>query len=251
IAIPSGVQVFCWIATLWAGRPHFDTPLLFCLGFIALFVLGGITGIMVASIPFDQQAHDSFFIVAHLHYVQIGAFVFPLFGAFYYWFPKITGRMLSERLGRINFWLFFIGVNVTFFPMHFLGLWGMARRSYTYLPETGWGPLNLFATVGAVLLVLSVIAFLVNGWRSLRSGRAAGVEPWGSATLGWGTSSPPPPYNYQQIPVVQGLYALWDRTEERPMVTGLRSDHQEVLVTSVLDAEPQARHTHPGPSIWP
>ncbi|HEU0052866.1 MAG TPA: cbb3-type cytochrome c oxidase subunit I, partial [Longimicrobium sp.] len=162
IAIPSGVQIFCWIATLWTGRPRFATPLYFILGFLFLFVLGGITGVMVASIPFDLQAHDTFFVVAHFHYVLIGGALFPLFGAFYYWWPKFTGRLLDERMGKANFWLFFIGVNLTFFPMHFLGLAGMPRRVYTYLDETGWGELNLLSTVGAFTIALSVVVFAVN-----------------------------------------------------------------------------------------
>src|SRR5678815_4458999 len=162
IAIPTGVQIFCWIATIWAGKPRFTTPLLFVIGFIITFVIGGLTGVMIASVPFNLQAHDTYFIVAHLHYVLIGGGLFPLFGAFYYWFPKITGRMMSEKMGKVNFWLFFIGVNVTFFPMHILGLEGMTRRIYTYLPETGWGPLNLLSSIGAVVIVMSVVTFLVN-----------------------------------------------------------------------------------------
>ena len=251
IAIPSGVQVFCWLATLWSGRPRFATPLLFVIGFIVLFVLGGITGVMVASVPFDQQAHDTYFVVAHLHYVQIGAFVFPLFAAFYYWFPKVTGRMLSEGLGRLNFWLFFIGVNVTFFPQHFLGLMGMTRRVYTYLPETGWGPLNLLSSIGAAMIALSVAVFMANVFRSLRHGAVAGDDPWGSHTLEWATSSPPPSYNFLHIPIVQGLYALWDRTPDQPVVVGMNPERREVLLTTVLDAEPDARYAHPGPSIAP
>jgi len=251
IAIPNGVQIFCWIATLWAGRPRFHTPLLFVIGFIILFVMGGITGVMLASVPFDQQAHDTYFVVAHLHYVQIGAFVFPLFAAFYYWFPKVTGRMMSETLGKWQFWLFFVGVNVTFFPMHFLGLMGMTRRVYTYLPEYGWGPLNLLATVGAGIIALSVALFLVNFFRSLRHGAVAGDDPWQAHTLEWATSSPAPRYNFLRIPVVQGLYALWERTADRPVVTGMNTRRREVLLTTVLDAEPDARYQHPGPSIAP
>ena len=251
IAIPSGVQVFCWIATLWAGRPRFATPLLFVLGFIVLFVLGGITGVMVASVPFDQQAHDTHFVVAHLHYVQIGAFVFPLFAAVYFWFPKVTGRMLSERLGKWNFWLFFVGVNVTFFPLHFLGMMGMTRRVYTYLPETGWGPLNLLSTVGAFMIAASAVLFLANVFRSLRGGAVADDDPWGAHTLEWATASPPPPYNFLHIPVVQGLYALWERTPDRPVVVGMNPRRREVLLTTVMDAEPDARYQHPGPSIAP
>jgi cytochrome c oxidase subunit I+III len=251
IAIPSGVQVFCWIATLWAGRPRFDTPLLFALGFIFLFVLGGLTGVMVASVPFDQQAHDTYFVVAHLHYVQIGAFVFPLFAAFYYWFPKITGRMLSERAGKWNFWLFFTGVNVTFFPMHFLGLMGMTRRIYTYLPETGWGSLNLLSTAGAALIAGSVLLFVVNVVLSVRKGQPAGADPWSANSLEWTTSSPPPIYNFMHLPVVHGRYPLWDQAGEPAIVTGLLPHKREVLFTSVMDAEPVARHLDPEPTIWP
>jgi cytochrome c oxidase subunit I+III len=251
IAIPSGVQVFCWIATLWAGRPRFDTPLLFLIGFIVLFVMGGITGVMVGSVPFDQQAHDTYFIVAHLHYVQVGAFVFPLFAAMYFWFPKIFGRLLSERLGKWHFWLFFIGMNVTFFPMHFLGMMGMTRRVYTYLPESGWAPLNQLASLGALVMTAGILVFLTNIALSLRRGALPGNDPWGAHTLEWDPPSPPPPYNFLHIPVVQGLYPLWERTPEMPVVTGMLTHRREVLLTTVMDAEPDARYSHPGPSIAP
>ena len=251
IAIPSGVQIFCWIATLWSGRPRLDTPLLFVLGFIFLFLIGGLTGVMIASVPFDRQVHDTYFIVAHFHYTLIGGAVFPLWAAFYFWFPKVTGRMLSERGGKLNFWLFFIGINITFFPMHQLGFLGMPRRVYTYLEGMGWGSLNLTASIGAVVITLSVLVFLANVVHSLRHGRVAGPDPWGADTLEWATSSPPPSYNFQHIPVVQGRAALWDRTPDEPVVTGLRSDVREVLVTSVMDAEPIYRHMHPSASLAP
>jgi cytochrome c oxidase subunit I+III len=162
IAIPSGIQVFCWIATLWSGRLRMRTPLLFVLGFVALFVLGGLTGVMLAAIPLDWQVHDTFFVVAHFHYVLIGGAIFPLFGGIYYWFPKATGRLLSERLGRWNFWTMFIGFNLTFFPMHQLGLHGMPRRIYTYAVDTGWGVLNGIASLGAAIIAISVLIFLWN-----------------------------------------------------------------------------------------
>ena len=162
IAIPSGIQIFCWIATLWDGRPQFRTPLLFVLGFFFIFVLGGLTGVMLASVPLDAQVHDTFFVVAHLHYVLIGGAVFPLFGAFYYWFPKATGRLLDERAGRWNFWLFFIGFNLAFFPMHQLGLIGMPRRVYTYPDGLGWNELNLLASIGAGLIAASVAPFVAK-----------------------------------------------------------------------------------------
>jgi cytochrome c oxidase subunit 1 len=225
--------------------------MLFVGGFIILFVIGGLTGVMIASVPFDLQVHDTFFIVAHFHYVLIGGAVFPLFGAFYYWFPKITGRMMSETLGKLNFWLFFIGVNVTFFPMHQLGLEGMPRRVYTYLDGLGWGDLNLLASVGALIIATSVAVFIVNVVTSARSGLIAGPNPWDADTLEWATSSPPPPYGHLRIPVVQGRSALWDRTADEPVVTGLRTDRRDVLVTTVMDAEPDNRHEMPSPSIGP
>ena len=206
---------------------------------------------MIASVPFDLQVHDTYFIVAHFHYVLIGGAVFPLFGAFYYWFPKITGRMLSERAGRWNFWLFFLGVNLTFFPMHQLGLDGMPRRVYTYMTETGWGNLNLLASIGAVLIVLSAVVFLVNLVVSLLWGREAGPDPWQAETLEWSTTSPPRPYNFLHVPVVASTAPLWNDAQVQPVLTGLRTDVREVLVTTLLDAEPDSRHRHPVPTVWP
>jgi cytochrome c oxidase subunit I+III len=251
IAIPTGVQIFCWTATLWAGRPRLRVPLLFALGFVVVFLIGGITGVMVASVPYDAQVHDTYFVVAHLHYALIGGAVFPLFGAFYFWWPKVTGRMLDEGLGRWHFWLFFLGVNLTFFPMHQLGLEGMPRRIYTYLPETGWGPLNLLATVGAVTIATSVAVFLINLARSMGAGAPAGDDPWNAPTLEWATSSPPPPYNFHLIPTVQGRSPLWSRAAAAPVVTGLRTDMREILVTTMLDAEPDSRMRQPEPTVWP
>ncbi len=166
IAIPNGVQMFCWTATFWSGRPYIRMPFVFVLGFFAVFLIGGLTGVMLASVSINQQVHDTFFVVAHLHYVLIGGAVFPLFGAFYFWFPKWTGRLLSDRLGWLNFWLLFIGFNLAFFPMHELGLRGMPRRIYSYREDTGWGPLNFTATVGAVTIGVSVLVFMINVVRS-------------------------------------------------------------------------------------
>jgi len=251
IAIPSGVQIFCWIATLWSGRPRLQTPLLFVLGFFFVFVLGGLTGVMLASVPLDLQTHDTFFVVAHLHYVLIGGAVFPLFGGLYYWFPKMTGRMLNERAGKWNFWLLFIGFNLTFFPMHQLGLEGMPRRVYTYLPEMGWGTLNSLATVGAIIVAVSILVFVGNVLWSRTQGLAAGQNPWEASTLEWAVSSPPPSYNFFHIPVVPGREPLWEYCDEQPVVTGLRNDIREVLVTTVTDAKPDHRIKFPNPSIWP
>jgi heme/copper-type cytochrome/quinol oxidase subunit 1 len=251
IAVPAGIQIFCWIATLAAGRPRLRVPLAFVLGFVFIFVLGGLTGVMVASVPFDTQAHDTYFVVAHMHYVLLGGAVFPVLGALHYWFPKFTGRMTDERLGWWTFWLLFVGVNVAFFPMHTLGLEGMPRRVYTYLAGTGWGNLNLLATLGTLVMAAGVLVFLANVARSLRAGAPAGENPWDADTLEWGTSSPPPPYNFAAIPVVEGRSALWDRTGRAPVVTGLRTDIREQLVTTALDARPSYRHRMPTPSLWP
>jgi cytochrome c oxidase subunit I+III len=252
IAIPSGVQIFCWIATIWSGRPRYTTSFLFVIGFFLLFIIGGLSGVMIASIPYDLQVHDTFFIVAHFHYVLLGGAVSPLFGAFYYWFPKLTGRMLSERAGKWNFWLFFIGMNVAFFPMHILGLLGMPRRIYTYLPEMGWGGLNLLSSIGAVIIVASVCVFLGNVVVSLRRGVPAGDNPWDASTLEWATTSPPPPYNHLFIPVVEGRDPLWDlHRGELSVVTGLRTDRHEGLLTSIMDALPEHRYEFKGPTILP
>lgn len=252
IAIPSAVQIFCWIATIWSGRPRFTTSFLFVVGFFFLFIIGGLSGVMVASVPYDLQVHDTFFVVAHLHYVLLGGAVFPLWAGFYLWFPKLTGRMLSERAGKWNFWLFFIGMNVTFFPMHILGLMGMPRRIYTYLPEMGWGSLNLLATVGALFIATSAIVFIGNVLSSLRGSVLAGDNPWNAPTLEWATSSPPPSYNHLFIPVVEGRDPLWDVAPgELSVVTGLRTDRHEGLVTSIMDAIPEHRYEFKKETILP
>jgi cytochrome c oxidase subunit I+III len=251
IAIPSGVQIFCWIVTLWKGRLSLRTPLLFVLAFFVIFVAGGLTGLMLASVPLDLQLHDTFFVVAHLHYVLLGGAVFPLFGAVYYWFPKLTGRLMSERLGRWNVGLLFVGFNLTFFPMHVLGLRGMPRRIYTYLPETGWGFLNGLASLGAAVMAVAVIVFLVNVATSLRRGTPAGRDPWRAPTLEWATASPPAPENFTYLPTVNGRYPRWTAALDQPVVVGLRTDRRDVLVTGLLDAAPDHRHELDGPTIWP
>ncbi|WP_082190648.1 cytochrome c oxidase subunit I [Bradyrhizobium pachyrhizi] len=251
IAVPSGLQIFCWIATLWDGRPVYRTPLLFVLGFIVIFVIGGLSGVMVASVPIDTQVHDTYFVVAHFHYVLIGGAVFPLIGAVYYWFPKICGRMLSERLGRWNFWLAFFGFNIAFFPMHILGLMGMPRRVYTYTPEMGWDRLNLLSSVGAAIFALSFAVLLANAIYSLRRGMPANDNPWDASTLEWATASPPPPQNFDRIPVVTHRDPLWADPNILPVIAGLSAERREVLLTSLADAEPQIREASPEPSIWP
>jgi cytochrome c oxidase subunit I+III len=251
IAVPTGMQIFCWIATMWASRPKITVPMLFVLGFLFTFINGGITGVMLASVAFDKQAHDTFFVVAHLHYVLIGGGVMPLFGAFYFWFPKVTGRLLEESWGKLHFWLFVIGTNVTFFPMHILGLNGMPRRIYTYLAPTGWGTLNLVATIGAVTIAVSVLVFVVNAAHSWFRGEVAGSNPWQSSGLEWAVPSPPPAFNFVHTPVVRSRHPLWEATVEQPVVTGLRRDRREILVTTTFDARPDSRNLAPSGSIFP
>jgi cytochrome c oxidase subunit I len=251
ISIPTGVQIFCWVATLVTGRLRWDTPLYYVFGFFAVFIIGGMTGVMTASVPLDWQIHDTYFVVAHLHYVLIGGSVFPILGSIHYWWPNWTGRMLSESLGKLAFWFVFVGFNLTFFPMHILGLHGMPRRVYTYLPETGWGQLNLLATIGALILTVGLMIFLASILESLSRPRHAVANPWAADTLEWLAESPVPPFNFMHIPVVESRYPLWDRSDPMPVVTGLSHTCRQSLVTSVKDAEPQHRMDHPDSSIWP
>ncbi|RNJ41356.1 MULTISPECIES: cytochrome c oxidase subunit I [Mesorhizobium] len=251
IAVPAGLQIFCWLATIWAGRPIFKTPFLFVIGFIVVFVIGGLTGVMVASVPFDTQVHDTYFVVAHFHYVLVGGAVFPLLGAIYYWFPKLTGRMMSETLGRWSFGLIFSGFNLTFFPMHILGLQGMPRRIYTYQPEMPWSGLNMFISLSGIVLAAGFLLFFIDAIRSARSGPIAPANPWGASTLEWATSSPPPSYNFARLPVVESLEPLSDRSDPLGTVEGLHTDRRELLITSVVEARAEARESSVGNSIWP
>jgi cytochrome c oxidase subunit 1 len=251
IAVPSGLQVFLWIATIWLGRPVYRVPFLFILAFLFTFVIGGLTGVMVASVPIDTQVHDTYFVVAHFHYVLVGGAVFPLLAAVTYWFPKFTGRMMSERAGQWTVGLLFAGFNVTFFPMHILGLQGMTRRIYTYQADMPWGGLNLFVTASSMVLAAGFLLFFANVLISARRGPPAGNNPWNAATLEWATSSPPPPYNFARIPVVRSANPLWDEPAGLPVATGLSAGRRELLVTTVAEARPQARETSPGDSPWP
>jgi cytochrome c oxidase subunit I len=244
IAVPSAVGVFAWIATIWSGRPVITTAFLFFASFIVLFTIGGVSGYMTGSVPVDWQLTDTYFVVAHLHYVLIGINVFPVVGAVYFWFPKFTGRLLDERLGRWNFWTMFIGFNLGFFPMHISGLLGMPRRVYTYSEGMGWDWLNLITTLGSFLFAIGVLIFLYNVLKSYRSGAVAGDNPWDAPTLEWSVSSPPPPYNFAVIPTVGSRHPLWEdrlgaEGEGTYAHAGLVLDHgRETPGTSPLDAVP-------------
>jgi len=210
IVIPSGIQIFAWCMTMVTGTPEFRTPLLFIVGFIVFFVFGGLSGITLAAVPFDQQVTDTYYVVAHFHYVIWGAAVFPLLGGLYYWFPKVTGRMYHERLGQATFWLVFAGTNITFFPMHISGLLGMPRRVWTYPGDMGWASENLISTLGAFFLAGGLVLLAANLVASALHGAPAGADPFGGGTLEWTTTSPPPAYNFAVIPAVTSAYPAWD-----------------------------------------
>ena len=210
IAIPTGVKIFNWLATLFGGSIHFSSSMLFALAFLILFTLGGISGVSMAIVPVDREVTDTYYVVAHFHYVLFGGTLFAIMAGIYYWFPKITGRLLSEKLGKWHFALLFIGFNVTFFPMHILGLIGMPRRVYTYPDRPQWGLLNLTSSAGAMLIAIAIIIFFWNVLASLRHGEIAGDNPWNAWTLEWATSSPPPLHNFTVVPPIHSRRPLWD-----------------------------------------
>jgi len=211
IAIPTAVKIFNWVFTVYGGKISFKPPMLFALGFVAMFLIGGLNGIALAVVPVDYQLTDTYFVVSHLHYVLFGGTAFGVFAGLYYWFPKMTGKLLNERLGQVHFWLMLIGVNLTFFPMHILGLLGMPRRIYTYPDNLGWHPLNLLATIGAFTIAAAVLVFLWNFVITLRSGQPAGTDPWDAFTLEWDTDSPPKPYNFPVLPIVRSRRPFYDK----------------------------------------
>ncbi len=249
IAVPTGVKIFNWIATLWGGSLNFKTPLYFAVGFIFMFIIGGITGVMLASPPLDLQVHDTYFVVAHFHYVLVSAAVLGLFAGFYYWWPKMFGRILSERLGKLQFWLMFIGFNVTFFPMHYLGLIGMPRRTWTYASGLGWEVLNLVETLGALVIALSIMVFLWNVWLSIQHGEIPNDDPWDGHTLEWATSSPPPAHNFDRLPVVRSRRPVWDLKYGQAVPTTTPRDARSAGST---EPEETMHAIHlPPPSFYP
>ena len=264
VSIPTAIQVFGWITTLWAGKPVWRSPLLFGVGGLVILVIGGITGVMVAAVPFDYQAHDTHFVVAHLHYVLIGGVIFPIFAGLYYWIPKFSGKMLGERLGKWNFATMFIGFNVAFFPMHLTGLRGMPRRVYTYPAGMDLETLNMVSSVGAFIFAGGIFLFLVNVYRSLRHGAEAGKDPWGADTLEWSETSPPVNAQFARIPVVRSRHPLWDQATLLPVegddieITRVarQLDHapsrwRGSLIVGVLDGRPLALAHLPRRSWWP
>jgi cytochrome c oxidase subunit 1 len=234
IAVPTGVKIFNWLATMWGGQIRFTTAMLFAMGFIAMFVIGGLSGVMHSSPPADLQQTDTYFVVAHIHYVLFGGAIQGLFAGIYYWFPKITGRLMNEKLGKLHFWLSFVGLNLAFFPMHFIGLLGMPRRVYTYRPELGLDSMNLVSTIGAFVIAISLVIFVYNAWRSWRRGQVAGNDPWGGAMLEWSIPSPPPPYNFSVIPEVVSRLPRWSITQMK----------------AIPDLPPEPIHV-PAGSYWP
>ncbi|RQS12303.1 cytochrome c oxidase subunit I [Burkholderia sp. Bp9002] len=244
ISIPSAVAVFAWIATIWTGRPVFRTPFLYFAGFVLMFVVGGVSGVMTAAVPLDWQLTDTYFVVAHLHYVLLGINVFPVLGGIAYWFPKVTGRLMNERLGRATFWVVFAGFNLGFFPMHVAGLLGMPRRIYTYPAGMGWDTSNLLSTIGAFMFGIGVLMFVVNALVSARRGARAGDNPWGAAGLEWSVASPTPVYDFAVLPLVASRHPLWE-THAAPRRTSLRvgyrlHDGREALAVTPLAATPDA-----------
>jgi cytochrome c oxidase subunit I+III len=257
VVIPSSIQVFAWTVTVALGRPEFRTPLLFIGGFIVFFVLGGLSGIMFAAIPFDQATTDTYFVVAHFHFIIFGAAVFPILGGMYYWFPKVTGRLYHEGLAKLSFWLTFVGTAVTFFPMHILGLLGMTRRVYTYPSSLGWGAYNLSETIGAFILTAGLLLIFGNLAYSRFRGAPAGRDPFFGGTLEWATSSPPPPYNFPVIPTVRSAYPNWDTEDRDADLRRLErgelvlDEGHETPTSTVVDAIPDEVVEMPAESPWP
>jgi cytochrome c oxidase subunit I+III len=258
VAVPTGIQFFAWIATLWRGRPVWNLPMLYLFGFVFVFVFGGLTGVMVALVPFDWQVHDTHFVVAHMHYVLVGGFVFPLLAAAYYWLPHLTGRQPSQQLGLWAFWLIFIGFNLTFFIMHFTGLEGMPRRVYTYAPEAGWDTFNLISSIGGFILTIGFAMFLFDVFVQSRLSPPAENDPWRAGTLEWAQPLPPPVYNFASLPTISSREPLWEQSGlADAMARGElhlgepRNNWQETMGVGAVSGRPEYIIVLPGPSWWP
>ncbi|RST31278.1 cytochrome c oxidase subunit I [Sphingomonas ginkgonis] len=257
IAIPSTVALFAWIGTIATGRVQVTTPFLFFAGFIMLFVIGGVSGVMTASVALDWQLTDTYFVVAHLHYVLLGINLFPVIGGIYHWFPKVTGRMMSERLGHWSFWTIFVGFNLAFFPMHVLGLYGMPRRVWTYPAGMGFDLPNAIISGGAFILAIGILLFLINVIKSATSGPRAGPDPWAGSTLEWSIPSPPPSFNFAVIPLLASRHPLWEdhlkKSEERTIFDSgfLLDEGKETLAVTPLDGQPSVILKMPGDSLLP
>jgi cytochrome c oxidase subunit I len=249
IAVPTGVKIFNWIFTMWGGQIRFTAAMKFAIGLVALFTIGGISGVMHASPPADLQQTDTYFIVAHFHYVLFGGSIFGIWAGIYHYFPKMSGRRMSERVGTWHFWLTFVGMNLTFFPMHFSGLYGMPRRIYQYDAGQGWETFNLMSSIGAYLLAIGTAIGVWNMLRSRKVGRVAGPDPWGAPTLEWSIPSPPPDYNFAQIPVVRSRYPLWD-LKEGPGI-GPRPSRETPVTEVRLPTARELGIPMPNPTIKP
>jgi cytochrome c oxidase subunit 1 len=251
IAVPTGVKIFNWLGTMWGGKLRLQTPMLFAIATVALFTIGGLSGVTHSIVPSNYQQTDSYYVVAHFHYVLFGGLVFGALGGVYYWYPKVTGRLMNERLGKINFWTLFVGFNATFGPMHFLGLWGMPRRIDTYAGGFGWDALNLIISVSSFIIALSVLLLVINLVISLRRGQLAGDDPWDARTLEWMTSSPPPHYNFAEIPQVTARDELWHRKH----AVSESGDYVRVPAggsgETVVDHTEHADVHMPDPSVYP
>jgi cytochrome c oxidase subunit 1/cytochrome c oxidase subunit I+III len=261
VSFPSGVQVFCWISTIFHGRARLTTPFLYALGYIFVFVIGGVSGVVTGSVPLDWQVHSTYFVVAHIHYVVAGTVVFALLAGLYYWTPKMFGRMMSESLGRLGFWLTFVGFNLAFFPMHVVGLLGMPRQIYTYAPGLGWDSSNLIETVGSLILALGILVVVIDFFQALIAGPPAPDNPWNADSLEWAVSSPPPAYNFLRIPVLRSREPLWDQPELAAInlpepdagapATSAQPMVRETVSSTVLDASPSETIEMPGDSPLP
>ena len=254
IAVPTGVKIFNWLGTMWGGSIRFSTPMLFALGFVAMFILGGLSGVTHASPPADAQQQDSYYIVAHLHYVLFGGSIMGLLAGIYYWFPKVTGRMLNDNLGKLHFWLVMLGSNLTFFPMHILGLVGMPRRVYTYSATSGFEAYNLLQTVGAFILAASFLIFLHNIFSALRKGARAGKDPWDGRTLEWTIPSPPPHYNFVTIPEIHSREPAWDMKYGHDSEGSMPIERPDAPGAQLYNEAEEEDHPEihmPSPSYWP